>query len=538
MKRYVTLLLAVSVAFGLFTGCGAREKDEAYVPTGDALIMSDDDLATMEPEKEPQDLTLAYDPTRSMNPLLGNNITNRVLFSLIYQGLFAVSSENEPFPILCSHYQVSSDNRVYTYYIDRNARFSDGSPVTADDVLATYLFAKSGDCLYYKGRFVHVESVEKVADEGLGEEGVKFTLNTAYQDFSMLLDVPILKASEIASQYPAGTGPYVFHDNAGKWTLTRNPSWWSEQEIPVRALTIKLIEIHDQSTFRDEFEFGDVGLAVANPLSDSFAEYRCDYELWNVDNGYFMYLAFNIQYSDYFKKDKNLALRQNMTYAINREKIIEENFRGMAYPATLPGSPGSPYYNQSLAERYKYDDLKFLEKTNGFEPLKDDKHQVKKLRLLVNCDDSARLRTARDIAHALTEMGIPTGTLEYGAKDKYDFEAVLRSHNWDIYLGKTRLSPNMDLTPFFKGYGNLWFGGLTSDKIYGMCRETLADRGNYYNLHQMIVDDGRVVPILFGYDAVYAKRGEFDGLAPARDNVFFYTRGKTMEDIRVQSLIS
>lgn len=537
MKPYLTLLLVFSMALSLFTGCGAKEKEEAYVPTGDALIMSDEDLATMEPEKEPQDLTLAYDPTRSMNPLLGNNITNRVLFSLMYQGLFAVSSDNEPFPMLCSHYRVSSDNRVYTYYIDRNARFSDGTPVTADDVLATYLFAKSGDCLYYKGRFVHVESVEKVADEGLGEEGVKFTLNTAYQDFSMLLDVPILKASEIASMFPAGTGPYVFHDNAGKWTLTRNPSWWCEREIPVRALTIKLIEINDQATFRDEFEFGDVGLAIANPLSDSFAEYRCDYELWNVDNGYFMYLAFNIQYSDYFKEDRNLALRQNMTYALNREKIIEENFRGMAYPATLPGSPGSPYYNQSLAERYQYDDLKFLEKTNGFEPLKDDKHQVKKLRLLVNCDDSARLRTARDIAHSLTEMGIPTGTLEYGAADKYDFETVLRSHNWDIYLGKTRLSPNMDLTPFFKGYGNLWFGGLTSDKIYGMCRETLADRGNYYNLHQMIVEDGRVVPILFGYDAVYAKRGEFDGLAPARDNVFFYTRNLTMEDIRVQALI-
>ena len=537
MKRFLTLLLACTTVLTLFAGCGKPKEPEAYVPTGDALIMSDDDLATIEPEKEPQDLTLAYDPTRSMNPLLGNNITNRVLFSLMYQGLFAVSSDNEPFPILCSHYQVSSDNRIYTYYIDRNARFSDGTPVTAEDVLATFEFARSGECLYYKGRFVLVDSVELVADEGLGEEGVKFTLSTAYQDFSMLLDVPILKAEEVKADFPVGSGPYIFNNVESKWTMSRNPGWWCERELPVRARTIKLMEINDQGTFRDEFEFGDVGLAIANPLSDSFAEYRCDFELWNVDNGYFMYLAFNIQYSDYFKKDGNLALRKNMTYAIDREKIVEENFRGMAYPATLAASPGSPYYNQSLAERYAYDDLKFLEKVNGFEPLKNEKHEIRKLRLLVNCDDSARLRTARDIAHTLTEMGIPTGTLEYGAADKYTYEDVLRSHNWDIYLGKTRLSPNMDLSPFFKGYGNLWFGGLTSDKIYGMCRETLADRGNYYNLHQMIADDGRIVPILFGYDAVYAKRGEFDGLSPARDNVFFYTLDKTMEDIRVQSVI-
>ena len=538
MKKTVTLLLVASMLLSLMTGCGKPKEEEAYVPTGDALIMSDEDLATIEPEKEPQVLTLAYDPTRSMNPLLGNNITNRTLFSLMYQGLFAVSSDKEPFPILCSHYQVSSDNRIYTYYIDPGARFSDGSPVTANDVFATYEFARSGKCLYYKGRFVHVESMELVKDEGTGEEGIKFTLTTPYQDFSMLLDVPVLPAAQIEADFPYGSGPYVFNENAGNWTLNRLPTWWCDVELPVRAEVIKLMEIHDQATFRDEFEFGDVGLAVANPLSDSYAEYRCDFELWNVDNGYFMYLAANITYSDYFKDEKNLALRQNLTFAINREKIIEDNFRGMAYPATLPCSPGSPYYNQSLAQRYEYDDLKFIEKVANFQPLKDEKQNVKKLRLLVNCDDSARLRTARDIAHALTEMGVPTGTLEYGASDGVTYEEVLRSHNWDLYLGKTRLSPNMDLSHFFKGYGSLAFGGLTSDKLYGMCRETLADRGNYYNLHQMVADDGRIVPILFGYDAVYAKRGEFDGLNPSRDNVFFYTRGKTMEEIKIQTVIN
>ena len=537
MKKFLTLLLAAAMVAGLLGGCGEPKEPEAYVPTGDALIMDDDDLATLEPEREPQMLTLAYDPTRSMNPLIGNNITNRVLFSLIYQGMFAVSSDNRPFPIICSHYQVSSDNRVYTYFIDNDARFSDGTPITANDVLATYEFARGGNCPYYKGRFVHVDKIETVVDENLGEEGVKFTLVTPYQDFSMLLDIPILKASQVEADFPVGSGAYVFNENGGAWTLNRLPNWWCNQDIPVRANVIKLIEINDQATFRDEFEFGDVGLAIANPLSDSYAEYRCDFELWNVDNGYFMYLGLNITYSDYFKDEKNMAFRKNLTYAIDREKIVEENFRGMAYPASLAASPGSPYYNQSLAERYEYDDLKFLEQVAGFQPLKDKKQNVRKLRLLVNCDDSARLRTARYLARYLTDIGIPTGTLEYGNRTDVSYEEVLRSHNWDLYLGKTRLSPNMDLSPFFKGYGSLYFGGLTSDKLYGMCRETLADRGNYYNMLQLLADDGRIVPILFGYDAVYAKRGEFDGLNPARDNVFFYTRGKTMEDILVQSLI-
>ena len=50
MKRFSALSLAVILILSLFSGCGKEEK-EAYVPTGDALIMSDDDLATIEAEQ-------------------------------------------------------------------------------------------------------------------------------------------------------------------------------------------------------------------------------------------------------------------------------------------------------------------------------------------------------------------------------------------------------------------------------------------------------------------------------------------------------
>ena len=534
MKKRIAFVLVLALLAGMVTGCG-KKVEEPYEPTGDAIVMDEADLATIPDEREPQSLTLAWDPSRSMNPLVGNNISNRVLFSLIYQGLFATDSSNEPHPILCSHYQVSSDNRSYTYYVDNNATFSDGSRVTAQDVLATYEYARNNS-MYYKGRFVQVLSLELVRDDSLGEEGVKFILNTPYQDFSMLLDVPILKADQLEEDFPLGSGPYIFQKEEHSAAMQRNHSWWCSVETPARADKISLIEVSSQADLRDEFEFGDVSLAVANPLSDSYAEYSCDFELWNNDNGYFMYLGVNVTYSDYFKDGKNKALRQALTYAIDRETLIENNFRGKAYPATLPVSPGSPYYNSSLAERYEYDDLRFLEAIVGFEPVKDEKQNVKKLRLLVNVDDSARLRTARNIAATLTSMGIPCGTLEYGSHPDSSYEDLLRSHNWDLYLGKTRLSPNMDLSSFFKGYGNLYFGGLTSDELYAMCRETLADRGNYYNLHKMVADDGRIVPILFGYDCVFAKRGVFENLNPSRDNVFFYTIGKTMQDTQIKTV--
>ena len=52
---------------------------------------------------------------------------------------------------------------------------------------------------------------------------------------------------------------------------------------------------------------------------------------------------------------------------------------------------------------------------------------------------------------------------------------------------------------------------------------------------QLIADDGRIIPILFGTYAIYAERGLLPDLNPARDNVFFYTLDKTMESVLIDS---
>ena len=70
MKKYISLLLACVML--LSCGCAAKGEEEAYVPTGNALLMEGQDPEDIMPTEEPvQSLTLAYDPTRSMNPLIG-----------------------------------------------------------------------------------------------------------------------------------------------------------------------------------------------------------------------------------------------------------------------------------------------------------------------------------------------------------------------------------------------------------------------------------------------------------------------------------
>ena len=525
MKKLTALFLALCLVLGCFSGC-TKQEEEAYVPTGDAILLEGQDPEDLITEEEvPEPVTLAYNPEMSMNPLIGYSQNNRVLFSLMYQGLFTVNSNFESVPILCSAFQVAPSNMIYTCYIESTARFSDGSPVTAEDVIASYQYAMQND--YYEARFRYYLSEVRLSSDGTG---VTFMLNAPYENFTMLLDVPIVKAEDVEAANPRGSGPYTFQQGSQNSELVRVPNWWANVDIPVKATTISLVTAENDAQVRDEFEFGDVSLVVANPLSDSYADFRCDYELWNVDSGVFLYIGCNVLYSDYFDDG---YLRTKLTHAIDRETIIQRCYNGRAQLATLATSPSSPHYSESLASKYGFDPLKFIDAMSGWNIPRDPDNPDRKMQLLVNSDDSARVRAARYIAACLTEYGLPTETLEYGTNT---YRAVLQAGNWDIYLGQTRLPPNMDLSEFFRVWGDLSSGGMPTDSLLELCKDTLENSGSTYDLLKLIADDGRIIPVLFGYHAVYAERGLFEDLSPTRDNAFYYSMGKTLIGIQIDTV--
>ena len=509
MKRAVALSLALILL--LLPGCN-RDLG-AYEPTGKGLTWEEGDphVETTEAVIQEKDLVLMYYPDVPMNPFTCADYTNRALFSLIYQGLFVTDSDYQVHPILCDYYTVSADSRTYTIYLRQEATFSDGTPVTIEDVLACYQQALVVD--YYRGRFRCVTRVF-LSEDG----GISFYLNTAYENFCILLDVPIVKATEVEAAYPLGTGPYQLeYTNAGA-RLRLRKNWWCQAELPFTASSIPLQEAEDVYQIRDAFEFGDVGLVCANPGTETYADYRSDYELWDCENGIFLYIGCNTEKGSLFA---NTTLRKALTYAVDRDLLVDTYYHSFAYSASLPASPLSPYYSNQLAAKYAYDPAKFQS------ALAETGNVGSTVRILVNEGDTLRLRVARELGKILEGYGLVVEMFEY--RDENYFY-MLGIGKYDIYVGKTRLSPNMDLSPFFASNGALRQGGMADTVLYAMCQEALANKGNYYNLHQQVMEDGRLVPLLFHTYSIHATRGLLTGLDPARDNVFHYTLGRTLKE--------
>ena len=511
MKRLFTLLLALL----MLAGCGNQGD---YTPTGDGLTIDETeavDVVLPHQDEEQQDLTMPCYMDVTMNPLQCTDYTNRAFVSLLYQGLFAVSREYTVEPILCSRYSMAEDMKSYVFYVDKAAKFSDGSAVRVADVVATLQAVESS--AYYSGRFQHVTSITETEDGG-----VRMELDTPCENFPILLDIPILKESELEAQHPLGSGAYVLDANGKEWLLRRNANWWCKAQLPINSQAIVLAKAYSNQQIRDDFQFSELNLVCADPCSERYTDYRCDYELWGCESGVFTYIVV----SDMSQVFNTVQLRAALTYAVDRDRLAESIYRGFGKSATLPASPFSPYYNKGLAERYSYAPEKFQQL------LQEAGMEGKQITFLVNSDDSLRVRAARQVADQLTQCGLEVVMKELSGKD---YTYALEIRDFDLYMGQTKLSANMDLSAFFKSRGKLSAGGVANTATYNLCLQALENQGNYYTLYQQIMDQGQLCPVLFCSQAVYASRGVVTGLKPARDNLFWYSIGKTMEEAFIRN---
>lgn len=152
---------------------------------------------------------------RFINPVLALSEADKNLTSLVYSGLVRLNSLGKVENDLAKEVSITDDNRVYTVTLNDEARFHDGTPVTAEDVIFT--IGKITDPIIKspkRGNWDGV-TVEKVDDKT-----IKFTLRKAYTPFIYNLTTGVLPKhiwknvsdDEFSfSQFntlPVGSGPY------------------------------------------------------------------------------------------------------------------------------------------------------------------------------------------------------------------------------------------------------------------------------------------------------------------------------------------
>ena len=188
----------------------------------------------------------------SLNPhILKGRVPWQLRF-LAHESLMG-RSYDEPFSlygVLAESINVPDDRSWVEFTLRPEAKFSDGSQVTVEDVLWSYETLGTVGHPRYHGSWKKIASAEQT-----GERSVKFTFNTRDDELPLIMGLrPILKkaqwdgvdfAESGVDMVPISSAPYVISDfEAGRFVvLSRNPDYWGNGVVPFRQGTNNLDEI-------------------------------------------------------------------------------------------------------------------------------------------------------------------------------------------------------------------------------------------------------------------------------------------------------
>ncbi|WP_170348868.1 extracellular solute-binding protein [Ruegeria atlantica] len=194
----------------------------------------------------------------SLNPFVQKGSSPWQLRFWTHESLMG-RSWDEPFTLyglLAESVETAPDRSWVEFTLRENARFSDGNPVTVDDVIWSYETLGTEGHLRYRGLWGKIDSIEQT-----GPRTVRITFNEPDRELALIAGLrPILQkaqwegkdfANAALQDVPIGSGPYVIDSyEAGRYVnLRRNPDYWGA-DIPFRRGTMNLDDI------RIEF-FGD-----------------------------------------------------------------------------------------------------------------------------------------------------------------------------------------------------------------------------------------------------------------------------------------
>lgn len=448
-KQLICCVLILCLALTV-TGCGKT-----------AVTLSNDIDETEisnEPTKHRDYLTLLYSSADSFNPYTLKTDVNRQLVKLIYEPLIKVNDRFEPVNALANSVEVKGDVCTVTL---KSAKFSDGTPVTASDVIYSYNLAKNSATVY-ADKLYSVSSVS----QNEGKVVFKLAKNDPY--FANVLDFPIIKEgsdtktdADSVSLPPIGCGRFKLNET--KDGLVLNDGYYSKIKY---IKEIRLINAPDRESVAHYTEIGAADIYFTEISDGTITRMSGKRQEINLNN--LVYIGINQNFAPLNQP----SLRHAISSAVDRVKFCEKAYYNNARAANgffhpLWSEAGSVQNLEITANnQITIENLEEIGYNNlNSEGLRVNANGIPlKFTLLVNSENHIRVMAANVIAEQLKSVGIGITVVE---KTYSQYVTALSSGSFQLYLGEIKITDNMDLSPLLVRGGTAAYGlpnELTAEK--------------------------------------------------------------------------
>ena len=424
MKKTVWLLCLV-LCFSAFTSC--RSNPATNVSSS---ITSGETSSNIESVKQEKIFSLAYFSNDSFNPYSAKQSTNFYLGSLLYDSLVLVNSDFSVKNLMAE--SISFEENVCTVTLKKGLKFSDGSDVTAQDIVSSFSAAKGSE--YYSQRLSNALSCK--ASDG----AVVFTLKKADKGFAKNLTFPIIKGGSKQSM-AVGSGRFKFASDSASDGLVKNELNTLRK---TKVESISLTQIHKYSVLPHMVKIGSVNFVYANlDSSISFSSSSSSSVLMNN----LVYLGVNSNNPLLSNQD----FRKAVSLCVDRKNILTDAYAGAGYATAAPFHPKasdlntkdySIALNDSSAAQILLGTCGYTEKNENGIYMLDEQNELR-LRLVVNSDNAARKRAAMSIKLSLQAAGIAVDLIEETSEG---YKARISSGDYDLFVGEVKLTADNDIS--------------------------------------------------------------------------------------------
>jgi oligopeptide transport system substrate-binding protein len=448
MKKMALVLAAVMTSGMILTACGGGAKTEPTTTAGaETTAAAGSEAAGTEETTAPAeggglDLAVQVGPDpETIDPALNSAVDGANIIVHAFETLLTVDSESKIVPGQAESFEVSDDGLTYTFHLRDGLKWSDGTPLTANDFV--YSWKRLADpetaAPYAADMLGYVKGYEEAAAGNIDALGV-----TAPDDktFVVELSVPCVyfdKLSTHASMVPLQQA--TIDANGEQWTLTpetyisngplkmiewvpgshvtfaKNENYWQADKVTLN--TLKFVLMEDSNASYSAYQTGEVSMIKDVPTEEvPSLRGSEDFHVEPIMGTY--YVSFMTQKAPFDNADVRMAL----SLAVDRDYVANTVMQGTYSPATNFVGPGL----SDAEPGSKYDEV--TRKNNGGDFFDTANHE-------------ADVAKAKEL---LAKAGYPDGegfpTIEYMSNDA-GYHKVLAEYLQSCW--KETLGINMDI---------------------------------------------------------------------------------------------
>lgn len=356
--------------------------------------------------------------TEDLSPVSTDFFTKDNVILPLFDSLLDIDEDRNIVPEIAESYEVNDEYTQISFVIRDGIKFHDGSDLTAEDVKYSIERYAQEDCSAGSNLRVTLDKVEiedgnkvVVSFKEPDPKAVKyFTAHYDYLGIVLPKDYIESVGEDEFRKHPIGSGPYKYFDSESGSSVTFEAVEDHWRQVP-EFKYLKILEIADGSTRLSMLRGGQVDLIQAGFDDLDTLESDKNIHLLDIKGERMSGFYFQGTWEDTGEATQNLKVREAIDYAINRQEIADEFFRGYATPekywkASTAGEHWDPSWE---ATEYNPDKAKELLEEAGY----PDAFEKPVIRIYTEPERAYQIKLTELIASYLQAVGLQVEIIQH-----------------------------------------------------------------------------------------------------------------------------